>query len=193
MSHYVPYFYFVSHQSNHHKEENGYHDHSSTLLYDRTSFTDIFGRYAFALASELLAPVKLVRYFWTRRRIRLLALLLIGYCVYSLLLWALCCQTSLAFASFVLYITLWSFGFGNAFHNVFWHNFIDSTQEQNVYRNTVCWIKDDLVLSPFRSGLGIEEDHVEHHLHPSRKAKDAPQVRNLELHRACLPLFHTYD
>jgi hypothetical protein len=154
----TPQWYKVQHVYVHHAEDNGVDDTQSTLPYDRASFSD-FARCANKFALSGLLGLDVGRYLVRKRRRGALTLLLGGVAVfYSVIGLIALVNWRFAVAAIVVKyasLVLTALGFFQE------HGMVDTTQPQNVYRNSLHFLAAD----NSHGSLG-DDVHIEHHIHP---------------------------
>lgn len=154
----IPHWYTIQHSVIHHAEDNGIEDTQSTLSYDRASFFD-FVRCANRFAISGLTSYDIIIYLLQKRRTKALRTILFGMFIFYGFLSAVAIW-NWRFVLVVLmmrYIGLLISAIG-FFQE---HGMVDSSDPQNIYRNSLHYITPD----NSHGSLG-DDIHIEHHLHP---------------------------
>ena len=162
----TPESYFSHHMGMHHVENNNEHDSSSTMYYQRDSFKS-FLSYFFNFL--FLGVIQTFQYLYTRKRKKLYTRLTVGEWTYIAICILLCfinlkvtlvvCVCPLLFARFVMMLGNWT-----------QHSFIDDTDPENIYTNSINCINTSYNHICWNDGY-----HIIHHLRPGMHYTDMPQ------------------
>ncbi len=161
----APEGYFSHHMGMHHVENNNEVDTSSTMAYQRDSFKS-FLAYFF---NFLLTGVKeTFQYLYQRKRKKLYTRLSLGEGLYLLFCVLMCfvnlkatlvvCIVPLIFARFVMMLGNWT-----------QHSFIDKSDPDNLYTNSINCINTVYNKTCWNDGY-----HIIHHLRPGMHYTDMP-------------------
>ncbi len=160
-----PETYFSHHIGMHHPENNLEEDRSSTLKYQRDSFTDFlkyFGSFLF------IGIIELIEYFRTRNRTKFIKKVVRGEFSF-LLLCALLMFVNVKATIVVFLIPFVVIRFGMMAGNWAQHAFIDEQNPENNFRNSITLINSAYNARCFNDGY-----HIGHHLHPGMHWTDMP-------------------
>ncbi|WP_018629097.1 fatty acid desaturase family protein [Niabella aurantiaca] len=162
----TPESYFSHHMGMHHVENNNEEDTSSTMHYQRDSFRSFllyFFRFLFKGVPETFL------YLYRRKRKKLYTRLTLGEWVYITLCAVLCfvnlkatlvvCVFPLLFARFVMMLGNWT-----------QHSFIDNSDPENLYTNSINCINTSYNHTCWNDGY-----HIIHHLRPGIHYTEMPQ------------------
>lgn len=156
----VPHWYEVQHVIIHHAEDNGIDDTQSTLPYDRASFTD-FARCANRFSMSGLFSLDVLTYLIEKQRFKAVRRLSLGiFLFYVTLAIAGLFNWKLAITIIVArYVggVISAMGFFQE------HGIVDTTDPDNIYRNSLHYIAPDNA-----HGSRGEDFHIAHHLRPGR-------------------------
>ncbi len=160
-----PETYFSHHIGMHHPENNLEDDRSSTLQFNRDSFTGFliyFGNFLF------IGVIELIDYFRSKNRTKLLKKVIRGefsFLLMSVLLAFISWQATLV----VFLIPFIFIRFAMMSGNWAQHAFIDLENPDNNYRNSITLINTSYNKRCFNDGY-----HIGHHLHPGMHWTDMP-------------------
>lgn len=150
----IPGYYRTQHIYIHHVENNGVNDNQTTVFRDRASFFD-FCAHALSIGLSYSFALDVYAYFRRRGKLKLCRSM-----TWGLLSWYLG-LVSIAFfnpgAAIVVFITRFFIGVEIASANYIWHGFVDISDPENIYKNTVNVVKKDF---PTIGAL-----HVRHHVY----------------------------
>jgi len=162
----TPFSYYAHHVGMHHSENNLYTDLSSTIKYQRDSafhFLRYFTRFF------LLIPIDLSIYLVRTKKYTLLIKYWIGESIFIALAVSLC-MYNLPVGLTILVIPLVIARFGMMAGNWGQHAFVDTTDPNNCYRNSLTCINSKYNDRCFNDGY-----HISHHLKAGRHWSDHPQ------------------
>lgn len=182
-----PMLYFHHHIKMHHKEDNGPTDLSSTLNYQRDSFLGwlhYFFRFIF------LGPIEIPLYFFRNGRKDYFFKVVLGYLAfYAIVIAAVALNPTGALYIFIVPTLICWFGLMGG--NWAQHAFIDSSDPQNNYKNSITIIDCVYNKRCFNDGY-----HIGHHLSPGRHWSEMPEDfdKNRELYaKNSAMVFRTLD
>jgi fatty acid desaturase len=161
----TPESYFAHHLGMHHAEENMPADHSSTMKYQRDSFTD-FTKYYFDFITRGIYD--LARYLKIKNRLKIRKKFIIGefsFWVIAIFLLFVNVKASL----FVFVIPVFVVRFLMMAGNWGQHAFIDRNNPKNNYTNSINCINVRYNRTCFNDGY-----HIVHHLNPAMHWLDLP-------------------